>query len=198
MEEVTMNKSRLIGGLICLAIAAVLTIANLRLPAENLMFQIGDQNMPWVPPAVLALIGIIMVSLAFVGGQTADRRQPEEVVEDPDRAALNKRLEAVAWGAFLILLGGFMFVPEQFIAGGWWSIAIGLVMLGLNAARYFNGLRMSTFTTALGILSAVSGVLEVLGVYDLDGAMLLIILGAYLLIKPALEKRNLFGKAEQA
>lgn len=193
-----MNKSRLVGGLICLAIAVVLTIANLSLPAENLMFQIGDQNMPWVPPAVLAVIGVVMIALAFVGGPASEPSQSEEIIEDADRAALNKRLETMAWGAFLILVGGFMFVPDQFVAGGWWSIAIGLVMLGLNLARYLNGLRMSTFTTVLGILSVVSGILEVLGLYDLDGAMLLIILGAYLLIKPVLEKRNLFGKAEQA
>ncbi|MGD8603495.1 MAG: hypothetical protein PVF49_02865 [Anaerolineales bacterium] len=194
-----MNKSRFVWGLVCLAIAAALTVANIKLPAEDLIFQIGDQNMPWVPPVVLAVVGVIMMALAFVGRQPADRGgQVEEVVVDPDRAALNKRLEAMAWGLFLILVGGFMFVPEQFIAGGWWSIAVGLVMLGLNLARYINGLRMSTFTTALGILSILSGILEILGLYDLDGAMLLIILGAYLIIKPALERRNLFGKAEQA
>lgn len=193
-----MNKSRFIGGVICLAVAVLLTVANLRLPPEELMFQLGDQNMPWVPPAILAVLGVALVALSFVGSSTTAAEPVEDIVEDPDRAALNKRLEGMAWGAFLVLFGCFMFVPEQFIAGGWWSIGVGLVMLGLNLARYLNGLRMSTFTTGLGILSVISGALEVLGLYDLDGATLLIILGAYLLLKPFFERRQLFGKAEQA
>lgn len=191
-----MNKSRLIWGVVCLLIAGGLALANLRLPPQDLMFQIGDQNMPWVPPAILAVVGAVLIAMSF-GAQPSSEAPSEATIEDSERAALNKRLEGMAWGAFLILLGGFMFVPEQFIAGGWWSIGVGLIMLGLNLARYFNGLRMSSFTTVLGVLSVISGVLEVLGLYDLDGAALLIILGAYLLLKPFFERRQLFGKAEQ-
>ena len=62
-----MNKSRLIWGIILLAIAGVLVVANLALPPEDLMFQIGDQNMPWVPPVVLAIIGIILLATANRG-----------------------------------------------------------------------------------------------------------------------------------
>ena len=104
----------------------------------------------------------------------------------------------MAWGLFLMMLGGFMFVPEDLVKGGWWSIGVGLIMLGLNAARYFPGLKMSGFTTFLGTLSLIGGVLEVTGIYDVDGAIFLIILGAYLVLKPYIEKRGLFGKAEQA
>lgn len=193
-----MKKSNLVWGIICLAIAALLTVANLRLPPEDIMFQVGDVNMPWVPPIVLAIIGVILLA-------TASRAEEEEISEVapesviiPERAALNKRLETVAWGAFLILLGGFMFVPEEIIKGGWWSIGVGLIMLGLNAARYFYGLKMSGFTTFLGLLSVLGGALEIVGLYELDGAILLIVLGAYLLLKPYFEKRRLFGKAERA
>ena len=62
-----MNKSRLIGGIICLLIAGFLTIANLRLPAEDLMFTVGDRNMPWVPVVVLVVVGIWLVIVAFSG-----------------------------------------------------------------------------------------------------------------------------------
>lgn len=189
-----MNKSNLIWGIICLLIAAGLTTANLILPEENLMFQVGDINMPWVPPVVLGIIGIIL--LANIN-QPEKKKEEVEFYTDPDKAALNKRLEAVAWGSFLIMLGGFMFVPEEIIKGGWWSIGLGLIFLGLNAARYFNGLRMSGFTTALGILSVIGGVLDLVGVDGVDGAILIIILGAYLILKPYFEKRQLFGKAEE-
>jgi hypothetical protein len=192
-----MNKSKLIWGIICLLIAGGLAIANLRLPPENLMFQVGDVNMPWVPVVVLGIVGIVL--LATAGQPPEDVGEAKrEIIKDPQKAALNKRLETIAWGCFLILLGGFMFVPEEIIRGGWWSIGVGLIMLGLNAARYFNGLKMSGFTTFLGILSVIGGVLDLLVLEGINGAILLIVLGGYLLIKPWLEKRQLFGKAEEA
>ncbi len=116
---------------------------------------------------------------------------------DPEKADLNKRLETIAWGFFLIMLGGFAFVPHGVIHEGWWSIGVGAIMLGLNAARYVNHLRMSGFTTVLGILSIVGGIVQLLGVSNLEGAFLLIILGSYLIIKPWFDKRQLFGKAER-
>ena len=192
-----MNKSRLIWGIICLVIAGVLTVANLRLPPENMMFQIGNINMPWIPPVVLAIVGIILLATAFRGDEAKEEAQ-EEIRVEPEKAALNKRLETIAWGCFLVLLGGFMFVPGEIIKGGWWSIGVGLVMLGLNAARYFNGLRMSGFTTFLGIISVIGGVLDLVGVEGINGAVLLIVLGGYLILKPYFEKRQLFGKAEES
>ena len=193
-----MNKSQLIGGIICLVITGALTVANLRLPPEDLMFQVGDVNMPWVPPIVLGIVGIVLLAGSGKSGQTATETKRPEAVQDPEKAALNKRLETIGWGCFLVLLGGFMFVPEEIVKGGWWSIGVGLIMLGLNAARYFSGLRMSGFTTLLGILSVIGGVLDLVGIEGIDGAILLIVLGAYLIVKPWVEKQGLFGKAEEA
>jgi hypothetical protein len=191
-----MNKSNIIWGIICLLIAGGLTAANLALPPEDIMFQVGDINMPWVPPVVLAIIGIVL--LATAGEKEKPEEEVLEIQIDPEKAALNKRMETIAWGCFLILLGGFMFIPEEIIKGGWWSIGVGLIFLGLNAARYFNGLRMSGFTTFLGIISVIGGVLDLVGLEGINGAILLIVLGSYLILKPYFEKRQLFGKAEQS
>ena len=57
---------------------------------------------------------------------------------------------------------------------------------------------MSGFTTILGIIAIISGILELAGLDMLGGAIFLIVLGAYLLIKPWFDKRQLFGKAEQS
>jgi hypothetical protein len=191
-----MNKSNLIWGIICLVIAGGLTVANLRLPEDSLMFMFGDVNMPWVPPVVLAIIGIIL--LATVSQPEEKEEAKEEITVDTEKAALNKRLETMAWGLFLVMLGGFMFVPHEIIRGGWWSIGVGLIFLGLNAARYFNGLRMSGFTTFLGILSIIGGIFDLFGMESVNGAVLLIVLGGYLILKPYFDKRQLFGKAEQS
>jgi hypothetical protein len=115
-----------------------------------------------------------------------------------EKAALNKRLETVFWGLFLIMLGGWGLIPDEVIPKGSWSIGVGFLLLGLNLARYLNGIRMSGFTTILGVLALLGGIGDMLGWADLNGAVLLIILGAYLILKPSVEKQGLFGKAEES
>ncbi len=126
----------------------------------------------------------------------AQTSKPVSVI-DPEKAALNKRLETAFWGLFLIMLGGWALIPDETIPKGAWSMGVGLIMLGLNAARYLNKIRMSGFTTILGILSLLGGIGDMIGLADLDGALLLVILGAYLILKPWFERQKLFGKAEE-
>jgi len=193
-----MNKYRLIWGIVCLVVAGVLVVLNLTLPPESIMFTLGEQNMPWVPPVVFGIIGVILLVSARGDGQAAEKPQQPKPVIDPEKAALNKRLESIAWGCFIVLLGGFMFIPDTVDTDGWWSIAVGLVMLGLNVARYFNHIRMSGFTTLLGILGVVGGIVQIFSAKDFEGAFLLIILGLYLIFKQWFDQRKLFGKAEEA
>lgn len=192
-----MKRSNLIGGMICLAIAALLTVLNFTLSEDSLMFMVGDQNMPWVPPVVLGIVGIVLLATGAEKEELPSKIE-QPVVVDEEKSALNKRLESMAWGLFLIMLGGFALVPPEVIAKGFWSIGVGVIMLGLNLARYMNKIRMSGFTTFLGIISLLSGILQLLGKNDFEGAILLIILGAYVIAKPWFEKRKLFGKAEQS
>lgn len=195
-----MNKSNLIWGTVCMVIAVGLAAANLTLPPENLMFQVGDQNMPWFPVIVLAVIGVILLANSNQKGEIKMSEQTSKPVPviDPEKAALNKRLETVFWGLFLIMLGGQWLLPKDTLPNGLWSIGVGFLLLGLNVTRYFNHLRMSGFTTFLGILSVVGGIGEMIFKADLDGALLLIILGSILILKPWFEQRQLFGKAEQS
>ena len=53
--------------------------------------------------------------------------------QDARKQDLNKRLETVSWGLFLIMLGGFALVKD--VPEGTWLIGAGLIMLGLNAVR---------------------------------------------------------------
>ena len=55
--------------------------------------------------------------------------KPAQAVQDPEKAALNKRLESIAWGCFLIMLGGFALVRKETIPSGVWSIGVGVIML---------------------------------------------------------------------
>ncbi len=193
-----MDKSKLIWGIICLALAGLLVVLNVRLPEDKLMFMVGDRNMPFLPPIVLGVVGAVLLATAVIGGRAAAQESGPAPVPDEAKAALNKRLEAMGWGLFLIMVGGFMFVPGESVPRGVWSIGVGVIMLGLNVARYVNGIKMSGFTTALGIISILGGVLQLMGMEALEGGILLIILGAYLILKPWFDRRRLFGKAEDS
>ncbi len=59
-----MNKGRLIGGIVCLALAALLAVLIVALPEGKVVFMIGDDNVPVVPVTVLAGVGMALVSTA--------------------------------------------------------------------------------------------------------------------------------------
>ena len=193
-----MNKSRMIGGSICLAVAVLLAVLTFALPEGTITFMVEGTNRPIVPVIAMAALGSLLLGTAIAGGQKIALPRESEIVVNPAKAALNKRLETVGWGCFLIMLGGFALVPDEVLPKGLWSIGVGVIMLGLNVARYFNKIKLSGFTTVLGVISLVSGVLQLLGVHTLEGAILLIVLAAYLVVKPWFEKRRLFGRAEES
>jgi hypothetical protein len=193
-----MNKGRLIGGIACLVVAAALAVLNLVVPGKVYFF-VEDQNYPWVPTIVIGIAGIVLVASSSIGRQPAPKVEGPPVVIDPEKSALNKRLESIAWGCFLVMLGGFMFIPDNIVTDGLWTVGVGLIMLGLNLARYLNRLRMSGFTLVLGVLGVLAGLVQIFFLeQNIEGALLLIILGVYLLFKPWFEKKEMIGKAEQA
>ena len=199
-----MNVSRLIWGIVCLAVAGLLAVLNLVLPPDKIMFDVGGGNMPWLPPAILGILGVVLVATAWTTGARTTRETQEQPVQGEvvdqevrdEKIAQNKRLETIGWGLFLVMFGGSILIPDEVAPNGLFTIGVGLIMLGLNVARYFYGIRMSGFTTVLGILAIASGIAELLGFDTLGGGLLLIILGVYLLLRPVFEKRQLFGKVE--
>jgi len=199
-----MKKLNFFLGLGALLLAVALAVLNLTLPPEKIWFDLGYGNWPWAPPIIFGVVGIILLATAGIGKASeapAAAEAKPALVQDPEKAALNKRLETIAWGCFLILWAGSMFwstiSPRSPIREGIWSIVVGLIFLGLNLARYVNKIKMSGFTTVLGILSIVGGVVQLFGVRGMEGAFLLLILGAYLIVKPWFDQRKLFGKAEE-
>lgn len=99
---------------------------------------------------------------------------------------LNKRLETVSWGLFLIMLGGLAFVKG--VPEGTWLIGVGLIMLGLNAVRILLGIRASWFTLVLGTIALLSGLSSVLGVDIPVGPLLIILIGLAIVVR-ALQPR---------
>jgi hypothetical protein len=197
-----MRKSHLIGGVICLAAALLIAVLSVALPEGKVTFMVDDTNMPFVPAIGLGILGVWLLVTARPSeeegmARTTPEKQQEEV-ELSEKAILNKRLETIGWGLFLIMLGGFALVPQALVPKGLWSIGVGVIMLGLNITRYFLNIKMSGFTTFLGLISLLSGATQLMGMHEFDAPILLIVIGAYLVLKPWFDKRQLFGKAEES
>ncbi len=108
--------------------------------------------------------------------------------QDAQKSALNKRLEAIGWGLFLIIIGGIWLVPNEQVPQGTWLIGAGLIMLGINGVRYLKGIKTSSLTIVLGILALFAGLGGLFGVKPLV-AILLIIIGAGIILKPLIAKK---------
>ncbi len=81
-----------------------------------------------------------------------------------ERVALERRFEDMGWGVLLLAIGTIWLVPEEHVPHGSWLIAAGLILLGLNAARFFRGIKMSGFSLVAGILALIAGLGEFFGV----------------------------------
>ncbi len=60
-----MNKGRLLGGLICLAAAALLAVLMVTLPEGKVVFMVGDSNLPIIPVSVLGVLGVALTVTAL-------------------------------------------------------------------------------------------------------------------------------------
>jgi len=190
------KKGHLIGGSICLAAALLVAVLAVAAPPNvTVSFMVEGTNMPWVPVVALGILGVWLLVTARES-RVAETARAD--VEPSQKAILNKRLETIGWGLFLIMLGGFALIPEALVPKGLWSIGVGAIMLGLNLTRYYFKIKMSGFTTFLGVVSLISGITQLYWNHDLDLPILLIVIGAYLIVKPWFDERQLFGKAEES
>jgi len=67
----------------------------------------------------------------------------------------------VGWALLFIVIGALMLFPT--IPNGTWLIATGLILLGAQVVRFFNGIRMRTFSLVLGIAAVAFGVAAFVG-----------------------------------
>ena len=108
--------------------------------------------------------------------------------QDIWKQQLNKRLETIAWGLFLISFGLVALLPDALFPDGLGLIGVGLIMIGLNVARYFYQIKVSGFTLVLGSIAILIGLSNLLGVDLPVFAILLILIGVYLIIRPIFER----------
>ncbi len=93
-------------------------------------------------------------------GKSARLRKPAGA----DRSALDRKFVTAAWVLFFVAWGLSQWAGSGSGAGtrDQQYLIAGLVMLGLNLARFLNGIGMSRLTLTLGLMATVGGLYRLL------------------------------------
>jgi len=125
------------------------------------------------------------VSVHDIGNTKKENDLKEIMMENINTS--NKRHEAIAWGIGFVLIGILSLMPGN--QNGMGFLGIGLILLGLNLARSLKHVPTNGFTTALGILASILGIVILLRPilnfprFELEFfPLLLIVIGLYFLI----------------
>ena len=96
-----------------------------------------------------------------------------------------QRLEEIALALVLIMTGALWLAPKAIFPEGAWLAGVGLILLGLNAARGIRGLKTSGFGIIAGLIALAAGVGRIIGRDIPIVPALLIVLGVALIVKAA-------------
>lgn len=107
------------------------------------------------------------------------------VVDQSGLHRQGKRLDEIALALALIMTGALWLAPKAMFPEGTWLVGVGLILLGLNAARRIRGLKTSGFGIIVGLIASAGGIGRILG-QDLPLVpILLIIFGVGLVVRAA-------------
>ena len=85
------------------------------------------------------------------------------------------RIDAIGWGLLFLMTGTLALMPG--LPDGTWLAGLGVLLLGLNAARLVLGLSPEWFTVILGSVALLAGLGGMAGVAVPGFALLLILCG---------------------
>ena len=88
----------------------------------------------------------------------------------------------IAWALFFIMIGGLWLLPNEIIPAGSWLLGVGLILLGLNAARHYYGIPICIATVIIGLVAVACGLGWFVGLGLPLLPLLLILFGASLLL----------------
>jgi hypothetical protein len=120
-----------------------------------------------------------MANSPVVETPEAEKQAPEGT-RDSQKRTLDRRLESLGWGLFLIMIGGLWLIPN--VPEGVWLIGVGVILLGLNGVRYLYGIRMRMFSMVLGLAAIGLGVGIWLGLGWQVWPIVLIVIGASIIL----------------
>jgi hypothetical protein len=126
-----------------------------------------------------------------------DRKSKLEVQMDAIETE-NRGFEMLAFGLLLLWLGAWWgFLDSGILPGGSGALGVGLILLGLNMARWLKGIPISVLSTAFGALFLLVGLMKLADVARRCPmcnvnlfALFLILLGGIVLVREFLRVRE--------
>ncbi len=98
--------------------------------------------------------------------------------------ASDRLLDNIAWGLLFLMSGVILLVPGIPNPWGVWLAGAGIILLGLNVARYALGMRPKIFWVGVGVIGLVAGVGQFLNLDVPILALGLLLCGVLVLVKP--------------
>ena len=102
----------------------------------------------------------------------------------------SQRLDEIAMALVLIMTGGLWLAPKAMFPEGTWLAGLGLILLGLNAARRIRCLKTSGFGIIVGLIAFAAGIGRIIGQELPLIPILLIVLGAGLVLRAAAGRKS--------
>ena len=108
----------------------------------------------------------------------------------PQGGVSEQQLERVGWALFLILIGGLALLPRGVAPEGTRLAGTGLILIGLNVVRHFEGARVSHFSAGLGVIGVAVGSAAMAGIDPPLLPVLLAALGLQAIYRVSLTRRE--------
>lgn len=104
---------------------------------------------------------------------------------------LDKRLDAIGWGLFLVMIGCLWLIPEGTLHGATWLFGTGMIILVMSWIRSFYQIKVSAFWVFLGVIALGAAMGAWLGINIPLLPALLVIIGLSILMKNLPGKRQI-------
>lgn len=95
----------------------------------------------------------------------------------------NVALTALAWGVFFVWIGLSWIASEYYHVpmGAYAALGVGIILIGLNAARTFLGLKPSKFSLFIGIIALAFGGTSLMGFELPIWQTILVLIGLFII-----------------
>jgi len=110
--------------------------------------------------------------------------------DQPGMKALSRKLNTVAFGLFVILIGVLWLLPEGRAREGQLLLGAGVILLGLNVVRRFCGIGINRLSIMLGVIAIVVGLANTFTMELPYVPIVVIALGVLLIIKTLVAKER--------
>ncbi len=87
-----------------------------------------------------------------------------ESVEEISPSVLEKRLDSLGWGLFLIMMGGLWLAPKGYFPQSAWLIGMGGIILILTIIRFLKQIAISGFWVFCGFALLGMGMIDHTGI----------------------------------